>query len=64
VRARLTGGLPLKPFTRCFWIRNPKITTGSVTTVPMAAWGPYSRPSTADWNLLRRTGRVSTGCVR
>ncbi len=30
----------LKPLTRCFWMRNPKITTGSVTTVPMAAWGP------------------------
>ena len=30
----------LKPFTRCFWIRKPKITTGMVTTVPMAACGP------------------------
>jgi hypothetical protein len=30
----------LNPFTRCFWIRKPKITTGMVTTVPMAACGP------------------------
>ena len=30
----------LKPFTRCFWIRIPMITTGTVITVPIAACGP------------------------
>ena len=30
----------LKPFTRCFWMRMPMITTGMVITVPIAACGP------------------------
>ena len=30
----------LKPFTRCFWMRIPRITTGIVITVPIAACGP------------------------
>ena len=27
----------LKPVTRCFWIKMPRITTGMVMTVPIAA---------------------------
>ena len=30
----------LKPVTRCFWIRTPRMTTGMVMTVPIAACGP------------------------
>lgn len=30
----------LKPVMRCFWIATPRMTTGMVITVPIAAWGP------------------------
>ena len=30
----------LKPFTRCFWMKMPRMTTGTVITVPIAACGP------------------------
>ena len=41
------------------------ITTGMVMIVPIAACGPYRRPSDALWNLLSKTGKVDTsGCVR
>ncbi len=30
----------LNPVTRCFWIRTPRMTTGMVMTVPIAACGP------------------------
>src|SRR5262249_14440083 len=55
----------LKPLTRCFWIRMPSNTTGMVIMVPIAACGPYSRPSEALWNLLSSTVSVVTsGWVR
>src|SRR5262249_7311536 len=55
----------LKPLTRCFWIRMPSTTTGMVIMVPIAACGPYSRPSEALWNLLSSTVSVVTsGWVR
>ena len=38
----------------------PMITTGIVITVPIAACGPYRRPSEALWNLLSKTGMVDT----
>ena len=30
----------LNPVMRCFWIRTPRMTTGMVMTVPIAACGP------------------------